>query len=113
VQTGAFVPTSPVGQTSSCSSTGIKYLPKSGSAVSTTSTIKTTMTTSITASGPSSSPTGDSGTFSGSGYLNAYTGGSQTGCLISAGTWYTTGTCATYTATVSGDIPQYPIFEKC
>lgn len=36
------------------------------------------------------------------GFLNAFTGGSQTGCLISAGKWYTTGTCATYTATPSG-----------
>jgi ribonuclease T2 len=34
--------------------------------------------------------------------LEAYTSGSQTGCLISAGTWYTSGTCATYTATGSG-----------
>lgn len=40
------------------------------------------------------------------GYLNAYTGGSQTGCLIGAGTWYTTGTCATYTATASGKLDQ-------
>ena len=38
------------------------------------------------------------------GYLNAYTGGSQTGCLIGAGTWYTSGTCATYTATPSGKL---------
>ncbi|KAF2972757.1 hypothetical protein GQX73_g782 [Xylaria multiplex] len=42
------------------------------------------------------------GTFSGKGYLNAYYNGNSDGCLITAGTWYTTGTCATYTATASG-----------
>ncbi|KAH8753998.1 ribonuclease-like protein T2, partial [Hyaloscypha sp. PMI_1271] len=99
VQTGLFVKAAPVGQSSSCSSTGIKYLPKSGTPVS-ISTVKTTMTTSTTSA--SSSSTGGSGIFSGSGYLNAFTSGSQTGCLISAGTWYTSGTCATYTATASG-----------
>ncbi|KAK5637365.1 hypothetical protein RRF57_013077 [Xylaria bambusicola] len=41
-------------------------------------------------------------TFSGKGYLNAYYNGHKDGCLISAGTWYTTGSCATYTATASG-----------
>ncbi|KAH8898934.1 ribonuclease T2 [Thozetella sp. PMI_491] len=84
----AFVPTTVLGQSSNCPSSGVKYLPKSGSSTPTT-----------TSSG--SSPTG-TGTFSGSGYLNAYYSGSQDGCLISAGTWYTTGTCATYTATASG-----------
>jgi ribonuclease T2 len=39
---------------------------------------------------------------SGKGYLNVIYGGSQDGCLISAGTWYVSGTCATYTATPSG-----------
>jgi ribonuclease T2 len=34
--------------------------------------------------------------------LEAYTSESQTGCLISAGAWYASGTCATYTATASG-----------
>ncbi|KAG0648795.1 Ribonuclease T2 [Hyphodiscus hymeniophilus] len=91
IQTGTFVPTEPVGSTSSCSSSGIKYLPKSGSPTPTTTT-----------TGGGSSPTGSGGSFSGSGYLNAVTSGSQKGCLISAGTWYTSGTCATYTATVSG-----------
>jgi len=92
VQSGTFVPTNPVGTTSSCSSSGIKYLPKSGSGTPTT-----------TVSSPTSVPTGGGGTFSGSGYLNGIADGSQTGCLISAGTWYTGGTCATFTATSSGD----------
>ncbi|KAF4635847.1 hypothetical protein G7Y89_g2229 [Cudoniella acicularis] len=105
LQTGIFVPTTPVGSTSSCSSSGIKYLPKSGSAASTTTPSSPTTTTPSAPSGttsPGSSPTGGSGTFSGSGYLNAFTSSAQTGCLISAGTWYTSGTCATYTATASG-----------
>lgn len=82
---------------SSCPSTGIKYLPKSGSSSPTSSSPGSTPTSS---SSPGSTPTG--GSFSGSGYLNGVSGGSQTGCLISAGTWYSSGTCATYTATPSG-----------
>ncbi|KAB8299782.1 hypothetical protein EYC80_000034 [Monilinia laxa] len=89
VATGTFVPITPVGQSGSCPSTGIKYLPKSGS-----STTPTTTTTGAT-------PTG-TGSFSGSGYLEAYVGSTNNGCLIGAGTWYTTGTCAKYTATASG-----------
>ncbi|KAG9239069.1 ribonuclease-like protein T2 [Amylocarpus encephaloides] len=89
VATGTFIATTPVGQSSSCASTGIKWLPKSGSPAPTTT-------------GGSPTPTGGSGTISGSGYLNAVTSGSGKGCLISAGTWYTTGTCATFTARVSG-----------
>lgn len=97
IQTGTFVPVNPDGgSTSNCATSGVKYLPKSGG-----STVTTTTTTS--------SPTGTPapGTFSGSGYLNAVTSGSVDGCLISAGTWYTTGTCATYTATASGKICQH------
>ena len=96
VQTGTFIPTSPVGSTSSCPSTGIKYLPKSGGSSTTTTTSFSSTTTTTSAS---SAPTGS---FSGSGFLNGIASGSQTGCLISAGTWYTSGTCATYTATASG-----------
>jgi len=128
-RTGTFVPMSPVGSTSNCPSTGIKYLPKSGSPAPTTSSGASSTSTSSasptttsgaspTTSSPTSTPTGGSGTFSGSGtldvqhtsnhlltlkgYLNAYTNGSQVGCLISSGTWYTSGTCATYTAKASG-----------
>ena len=91
VATGTFVAVDPVGQQGSCASTGIKWLPKSGSTAPTS-----------TSSGSGSAPTGGSGTISGSGYLNAITSGNQVGCLITAGTWYTTGTCATFTATASG-----------
>jgi hypothetical protein len=64
------------GTKSTCPTTGIKYLPKSGTASPTT-----------TGSGSTPTATGTPGTFSGSGYLQAYTSGSNTGCLISAGTW--------------------------
>ncbi|KAI1422029.1 ribonuclease T2-like protein [Xylaria sp. FL1777] len=87
-----FVPSTIVGDTSNCPSSGIKYLPKSGTGTAPTSTTTTATKTGITATG----------TFSGQGYLNAYYNGNEDGCLISAGTWYTTGTCATYTATASG-----------
>ncbi|CAG8976082.1 hypothetical protein HYALB_00002360 [Hymenoscyphus albidus] len=89
VATGKFIATNPVGASSSCSSSGIKYLPKSGSSTPPNP-------------GGDPPPTGGSN-ISGSGYLNAVTSGSQKGCLIGAGTWYTTGTCATYTATASGN----------
>ncbi|KAI0436166.1 ribonuclease T2-like protein [Xylaria telfairii] len=91
-----FVASTIVGQSSNCPSTGVKYLPKSGTGTSPTST-KTTTTKTTTS--PTSTATG---TFSGKGYLNAYYNGNEDGCLIAAGTWYTTGTCATYTATASG-----------
>ncbi|KAJ8123965.1 hypothetical protein ONZ43_g204 [Nemania bipapillata] len=75
LQNGNFVASTIVGDSSNCPSSGVK-------------------TTSATSTA--------TGSFSGSGYLNAYYNGAVDGCLISAGTWYTTGTCATYTATASG-----------
>ncbi|KAF5875591.1 putative ribonuclease t2 protein [Botrytis fragariae] len=96
VATGTFVPITPVGQSGTCPSTGIKYTPKSGSATPTT-TAGGGGSTTTTATAP-----GGTGSFSGSGYLEAYVGSTNNGCLISAGTWYTSGTCATYTATASG-----------
>ncbi|RFU31258.1 hypothetical protein B7463_g5050, partial [Scytalidium lignicola] len=102
VVTGTFQPATPVGQSSSCSSSGIKYLPKpSGTSISRSSTPTSTSRTSTSTTRGGSSPT-PTGGFSGSGFLNAVTSGSQSGCLISSGTWFTTGTCATYTATSSG-----------
>lgn len=84
VPTGTFIPTSPDGSKSDCPETGIRYVPKYLPASPTTSTA------------PGSTPTGTP--YVGKGFLQAYTGGANKGCLISAGTWYTTGTCATYTA---------------
>ncbi|PMD61182.1 ribonuclease M, partial [Hyaloscypha bicolor E] len=90
VQTGEFVPTSPDGSMSNCAATGISYVPKYLPAPTSTST----------SSGATSTSTGTP--YLGKGFLQAYTGGANKGCLISAGTWYTTGTCATYTAATSG-----------
>jgi ribonuclease T2 len=93
IQSGSFQAADPDGSKSTCPATGIKYLPKSGSGTPTT----TPGSTSTPA------PTGTPGTpFSGKGFLNVINGGSQNGCVISAGTWYTTGSCATFTATPSG-----------
>ncbi|KAK4497358.1 hypothetical protein PRZ48_011809 [Zasmidium cellare] len=89
VQTGTFEAAESLTK-SNCPSSGIKYLPKNGGS----SPSPTTTTTA-----PGSGPTGS---FSGSGYLNVVSGGSQNGCIISAGTWYTSGTCATFTASSSG-----------
>ncbi|KAI9707638.1 MAG: ribonuclease T2-like [Candelina mexicana] len=89
VQTGTFVATDPDGTKSTCPATGVKYLPKG-----TTQPASTT-----TSAGPA--PTGS---FSGKGYLNVVSGGATKGCIISGGTWYTSGTCATFTATATGAV---------
>ncbi|MCJ1423103.1 ribonuclease T2-like [Sticta canariensis] len=78
VQTGTFVATDPDGSKSDCPATGIKYLPKTGGSTP-----------------PPSSP-------SGKGTLPITVSGVQKGCVISGGTWYTTGTCASFTATAAG-----------
>lgn len=96
VQTGTFIPTNPVGTSSDCPSTGIKYLPKSGSPAPTTTATTTTTTTAPTGTTTPGTP------FSGSGYLEVTEGGANKGCIISGGTWYIGGTCATFTATASG-----------
>jgi len=88
IQTGTFEKVGPDGSKSDCPATGVKYLPKSGGGTSPTTT---------TTSGPA--PTG--GSFSGTGYLNGVTGGATDGCLISAGTWYNGGTCATCKSTAN------------
>jgi ribonuclease T2 len=92
VQTGEFEATDPVGTTDNCSG-NIYYYPKSGASTTTTTTTPATGT-------PTSQPTGS--VWSGSGHLSVTTSGVSKGCLISAGTWYVSGTCATYTATPSG-----------
>lgn len=100
MQTGEFVAAAPDGTKSTCPTTGIKYLPKS-STTSKTTTAGSTKASSTTAATATSTTTG--AIFSGQGYLNvvAESTGVQNGCLIGAGTWYTTGTCATYTATAA------------
>ncbi|KAK4960339.1 Ribonuclease T2 precursor (RNase T2) [Elasticomyces elasticus] len=94
LQTGEFEASDLVGSKSTCPSTGIKYLPKgSGGGSSPTAT--------ATSTGPS--PTSSGGVFSGKGTLNVVTSGSKKGCIISGGKWYMSGTCASFTATSSGD----------
>lgn len=56
-------------------------------------------TTTTTRGSATSTPAPIGLPYSGRGFLQAYNAGANKGCLISAGTWYTTGTCATYTAT--------------
>jgi ribonuclease T2 len=93
-QAGTYTPTDST-DASNCPASGIKYPLKSGSAAPTTTISTSTTKTSTTTSG-SSAPTGTG--FSGKGFLEV----SKGGCLISAGTWYTSGTCATFTAAASG-----------
>ncbi|KAH7417750.1 ribonuclease T2-like protein, partial [Cadophora sp. MPI-SDFR-AT-0126] len=90
VPTGIFVPTSPNGSKSDCAESGISYLPKYLPATS-------------TSNGASSTPTGTP--YLGKGCLKACAGSANKGCLISAGTSYTTGICPTYTPATSGKSP--------
>ena len=102
LQTGDFVPSEVVGVESTCPDQDIKYLPKSGGSSPTSSAPSGSSTApSSSTSSSGASPTG--APFSGKGYLNVITSGSKKGCIISGGTWYTSGTCATFTATTSGD----------
>ena len=112
VQTGDFVPTGlPSGvnkPVSSCPSDEIKYLPKSSSSPpssSASSTAPSSSTIPLSSTAPSSTPTG--APFSGKGYLNVITTSGKKGCIISGGTWYTTGTCATFTATPDPDVDGF------
>ncbi|EER29222.1 Ribonuclease Trv, putative [Coccidioides posadasii C735 delta SOWgp] len=98
LQSGTYVPTKPGGASSTCPESGIKYLPKGGS-----SPTSSTRSGEPTSTGSSPSPTGTGGAFQGKGHLEVTSGNKRTGCLISYGTWYSTGTCATFTATRSGD----------
>lgn len=102
LQTGEFVPSDPDGTKSSCPKTGIRYLPKRSG-----STPPGTTTTRVGSPEPTS--TSAPGTpFSGRGFLNVEVDGAKKGCIISKGTWYTSGTCATFTAT-SGDDDSFTL----
>lgn len=94
VQDGQFVAAPPDGSKSSCSGS-IKYLPKSGGG----SSPPGPTTTTTTSGGPV--PTSPGSPFGGSGTLQVSSGGKQNGCIISGGTWYTTGTCASFKTTSS------------
>ncbi|EMD00151.1 hypothetical protein BAUCODRAFT_63809 [Baudoinia panamericana UAMH 10762] len=88
IQTGSFKPSDLVGTGSTCPSSGIKYLPKGAAGPSPTSTTTTT--------GPSPTSTGP--VLSGRGFLDVITSGNKRGCIISRGRWYTSGSCAGFTA---------------
>ncbi|KAF1946621.1 ribonuclease T2 [Clathrospora elynae] len=93
LQTGEFVATDPDGTKSSCPQTGIKYVPKNGGSTPPPGT-------TTTAGSPAPTSTSAPGTpFSGRGFLNVAVNGANKGCIIGKGAWYTTGTCATFTAT--------------
>ncbi|KAB2572817.1 Ribonuclease T2 [Lasiodiplodia theobromae] len=98
VQSGDFVAAEPDGTKSTCPSSGVKYIPKSSGGGGTTTTATGTATKTSTTAVPTST-----GSFSGKGNLMVQVNGAQNGCIISAGAWYTTGTCATFTASASGD----------
>jgi ribonuclease T2 len=100
VQIGSFIASDPDGTKSTCPATGVKYLPKPGAT--------TTTATTPTSSAPTSAPTG--GALSGNGYLNVINSDLQNGCVISSGKWYTSGTCATFTATPSGKHGGFSLF---
>lgn len=95
VQTGQFIAADPDGPKGKCPTTGIKYLPKRSSG-SPTSTARTTTAAPTHTSVPGTP-------FSGKGFLHVRTSGYGKGCIIGAGQWYTSGSCATFTATRSGD----------
>ncbi|KAL4884833.1 ribonuclease T2-like protein [Aspergillus karnatakaensis] len=94
LQTGKFVPSDPDGQTSNCPNSGIFYQPKTpndnpGHGHEPTKTRHPHEPTGIP--------------FQGRGELVVSTAGHQRGCIISRGTWYSSGTCATFTAKKSSD----------
>jgi ribonuclease T2 len=91
LQTGEFVATDPDGTKSTCPQTGIKYLPKSGGGSAPTATATSGALAPTSTSAPGTP-------FSGKGYLNVMLNGAKKGCIIGKGAWYTTGTCATFTA---------------
>ncbi|KAF2685701.1 ribonuclease M [Lentithecium fluviatile CBS 122367] len=96
LQTGEFVPSNPDGMKSTCPTSGIKYLPKNGGSSPTSAPTTTSGATPTQTSTPGTS-------FSGRGFLNVNVNGAKKGCIITVGTWYTSGTCATITATAAGD----------
>ncbi|KAL1303264.1 hypothetical protein AAFC00_006677 [Neodothiora populina] len=93
VATGEFIATDPLGGKNTCPQTGIRYPPK-GSSTSPTHT----------STGSSPRPTKVPGkAFDGKGFLAVETDGNSKGCIIGSGTWYSSGSCATFTASSVGE----------
>ncbi|KAH8914203.1 ribonuclease T2 [Atractiella rhizophila] len=86
IASGSFIPVEPT-DSSKCPSSGISYLPKNGGSGG------------GGGGGGEGGGSGDAPSDGGSGKLQVSTG---TGCVLSAGTW-SVQTCATFTATASGD----------
>ncbi|OJJ85588.1 T2 family ribonuclease [Aspergillus glaucus CBS 516.65] len=85
LQTGDFVPSSPDGLKSNCPTKGVRYQPKRSQPEPTNTATKTAR------------PTATPGIpFQGQGNLKVSTQGSGRGCIISYGTWFSSGTCATF-----------------
>ncbi|KAL3453761.1 ribonuclease T2-like protein [Aspergillus insuetus] len=94
LQTGRFVPSEPDGQTSNCPSSGIFYQPKTSN--------KNPDHKPTTTRRPHE-PTGTGSPFIGRGNLVVSSMGHQRGCIIGRGTWYSSGTCATFKGTKISD----------
>lgn len=99
LQTGEFVPSNPDGMKSSCPASGIRYLPKKGGS-------RPSPTNPTDPPGPTAAP-GEP--FSGRGFMNVEVGGKKKGCIITSGAWYTSGTCATITATTASDLSGFTL----
>ena len=89
IQEGTFIATPPDGTKGNCPRRGIKYLPKSSS-------VNPRPTTTRHDGTPE--PTQPGSSFSGRGHLMVNIDGHNKGCIISDGTWYLKGTCATFQA---------------
>ncbi|KAJ6083223.1 hypothetical protein N7467_007358 [Penicillium canescens] len=93
LQTGKFHSASPDGQKSNCPSKGIRYPLKHA---------RPEPTQTTTSGHPD--PTAPSDPFSGRGNLIVSNRNQKHGCIISYGTWFTSGTCATFrTEKISDD----------
>ncbi|KAF1352082.1 ribonuclease M [Delphinella strobiligena] len=93
LQTGDFIAADPLGGKNTCPATGIRY-PFKGSSGKPTGTATTGLP------GPTGAPRKP---FEGKGFLAVETGGTSKGCIIGSGSWYSSGSCATFTATAAGD----------
>ncbi|CAG7937060.1 unnamed protein product [Penicillium nalgiovense] len=87
LQSGEFIPAGPDGQKSNCPSRGIKYPLKHARN-------EPTQTTTI----GSPKPTAPGTPFAGRGNLIVQRLNRKHGCIISYGTWFSSGTCATFRA---------------
>ncbi|OAT06678.1 ribonuclease T2 [Blastomyces gilchristii SLH14081] len=89
LESGKFVPAIPVGGPSNCPRNGIRYKPKNSSPRKPSSTRTL----------PKPTETPPTGTpFVGKGNLMVQYSGRQHGCIISRGSWFAAGTCATFRA---------------